>query len=534
MTFKDFVNKRNSIPICENRDLNKLEDMFNDIRTAIRKHTNNAKIVFLSGLDKTYVDGYPMLTKFVIISGTNNLKLVGLNILRDERYDHIYSIDFFNSYDVLYPLSSRRTRASLSVYTLGESISYFLPIVCGAINADTTILDNIDVQSERGNVKESKSFKFSIGSLIYSIVENLPNESINKSFMTIANRQFNNAREYGKAKAAEKADAYSHRNDSPEAMEKYKKLLDEVKEVWDAIHGGANTIPELKAAIHRNTSVVVELDEIMRKQQKQLETEHDDPEFVFKKMRQYVKMVIKGINPSVILCGAPGVGKTYNVKQLLKASGYREGTNLCTITGRCSPRALYMAMYQYRAKGDILLIDDADSLVGPRAPEDCINILKGALDSTSDDEGRLVMYGVAGKLLDDDGDPIPKKMHYNGSIIIITNYNAGALDTALRGRSFIMDINFTTEDLLKIVKRLMPAIDPEHLSSRAKIKAYDYLKEMADNDMDMEISIRTFAICAKLFETCFDDPDFTEDETRKMIDEQMKLQASRRNRNSKY
>ena len=81
-----------------------------------------------------------------------------------------------------------------------------------------------------------------------------------------------------------------------------------------------------------------------------------------------------------------------------------------------------------------------------------------------DDEGRLVMYGVTGKLRDDDGDLIPKKMYYNGSIIIITNYNVGALDTALRGRSFVMDINFTTDDLLKIVKKIMPAIDPEHLS----------------------------------------------------------------------
>ena len=50
----------------------------------------------------------------------------------------------------------------------------------------------------------------------------------------------------------------------------------------------------------------------------------------------------------------------------------------------------------------------------------------------------------------------------------------------------------------------------------------------------MEISIRTFAICAKLFETCFDDPDFDEEETRKMIADQMELQARRSSRNAKY
>ena len=74
-------------------------------------------------------------------------------------------------------------------------------------------------------------------------------------------------------------------------------------------------------------------------------------------MRKYVNMVIKGINPSVILCGAPGTGKTYNVKQQLKAAGYREGVNMYTIKGRCSARQLYMALYQYRAKGNIVVID---------------------------------------------------------------------------------------------------------------------------------------------------------------------------------
>ena len=94
----------------------------------------------------------------------------------------------------------------------------------------------------------------------------------------------------------------------------------------------------------------------------------------------YGKMV--SLRPSVVLCGAPGVGKTYNVKKQLKAAGYNEGHNLCTIKGKCTPRVLYMTLMDYKDKNDIVLIDDADGLVGPGAPEDCINILKAALDST--------------------------------------------------------------------------------------------------------------------------------------------------------
>lgn len=531
ISYKDFVNKRNEI-IREGFKDTDMDKVFKLIRDSINKHTK-IHVVALHGTENTKVDNEYMITKYYLINDNTNVKMFGLNFLRSSKSNDVYSIDFFNNYDILF--TEKPVKTSLSIYTLGSSIVYFLPVIWTIINADNVDITTSDIKKlgKEIYVKECKSFEFSIGALIYSFVTNLSESLIKESFM-IENKEITNAREFGQKKDREKIAAYRSRKDSPEALAKYKKLLDELKEVWDAIRGGANSLPELKAAIKRNVSVIAEIDDIMKKQQKAIEEEHEDPEFVFKKMRKYVKMVIKGINPSVILCGAPGVGKTYNVMQELKAAGYKEGTNLYTITGRCSPRQLYLAMYQYRSKGDIIVIDDADALVGPKAPEDCINILKGALDSNGGDEGRLVMYGVAGRLLDDDGDIVPKKMHYNGSIIIITNYNMGALDTALRGRSFVLDINFNTEDLLKIVKRIMPAIDPEHLSSRSKIMAYDYLKEMAKSNMDMEISIRTFAICAKIYETCLDDPDFTEDEVNKMIADQMKNQASRASRNAKY
>ena len=73
----------------------------------------------------------------------------------------------------------------------------------------------------------------------------------------------------------------------------------------------------------------------------------------------------------------------------------------------------------------------------------------------------------------------------------------------------------------------MPAIDPEHLSPKSKIKAYDYLVELSNADADMEVSIRTFGICAKIFETANGDPDFTDEDAESMVTEQMKLQADR-------
>jgi hypothetical protein len=79
----------------------------------------------------------------------------------------------------------------------------------------------------------------------------------------------------------------------------------------------------------------------------------------------------------------------------------------------------------------------------------------------------------------------------------------------------------------------MPGIDAEHLSSKSKIKAYDYLVELSNADAEMEISMRTFGICAKIFESAIDDDDFDDDDCRSMIKEQMRLQA-RREKKKKY
>lgn len=369
-----------------------------------------------------------------------------------------------------------------------------------------------------------------------------------------------NSRTFLKKLIDVKSVIYKVRHNSANELNTYKMLLDEYKIVSKLVlQGSAYTLVELLDAVkkydadnnttHTHLIKTIE-DEITEDNKakaianskptvsnKSNEEDLDNPELAFKKMAKYVNMVIKGINPSVIICGAPGVGKTYNVMKQLMIHGYKEGVNLYTIRGRCTARKLYSTMYEYRKKGDILVIDDADMLVGPHASEDCINILKSALDSTTfDPEGRSVMYGIGGRLLDDEGNQIPKKMYYNGSMIIITNYNAGSLDGALKGRSFIQDLKFTTEQLLEIVKKIMPAIDPEHISSRSKIKAYDYLTKIARDGDDMEISIRTFAMCAKLFETSLNDPDFDDQMIYKMISDQMRLQSRKitNRKNMKY
>ena len=544
-TFLNFLENRKTV-IFENFNSKKIDKALELVDNVLKKHIDGliplvgfSKIV--QGQNTYYAKQYMVVPK----NSPENSSMFQINFMQSGKITDVYSIDFFKDMDILW---QGKGKSDLTIYTMGSSIVYFLPIIWTVVSSKKyKLTEKQAIKIGRGKYEgKANESKYYVGALQYNIYENLSDDVIFDTWkLSLTESIFNNqqtineveeeVKKFKQKKLDDLRDAQAHKNDSPDAKNIWKKAVADIKDIDAAIRGGANTLGELKLAIKHNISVAAEIDGISKEIAKKMEEEHEDPDIVFKKMQKYVKMVIKGINPSVILCGAPGVGKTYNVKQQLKAAGYHEGHNLCTIKGKCTPRVLYMTLMDYKSKGDIVLIDDADGLVGPGAPEDCINILKAALDSTSDDEGRLINYGVSGKLVDDEGTPIPKKFYYNGGIIVITNYQAGSLDTALRGRSFIQDIHFSVKDMLERIKTVMPDIDSEHLSSKSKIKAYDYLTELANDDAEMEISIRTFCICAKIFETASGDPDFDEEDVKSMIREQMKLQSQKiRGRKGKY
>ena len=126
--------------------------------------------------------------------------------------------------------------------------------------------------------------------------------------------------------------------------------------------------------------------------------------------------------------------------------------------------------------------------------------LAAALDSTADDEGRLVSYKVSGELKDDEGVPVPKS-HYNKcGMIVITNYSVGQIDTALRNRAFTQSLDFSTKDLLEIIREIMPNIESNRLSMTSKAKAMNYLEKLVEEGKPIEVSCRSFITCARIYE----------------------------------
>ena len=157
---------------------------------------------------------------------------------------------------------------------------------------------------------------------------------------------------------------------------------------------------------------------------------------LWKETQQSIELLTEGSNQALILTNVPDVSIADRIKQHLKATGYQEGSNLWILNGDCPPKELYFSLYYYGRKGDVIIIDEADELVGQTAPREAIRILKEALNATSD---HRVSYDVDGLLLDSHGDPIPKGFYYQGGLILITYGNASELDTALRRRSKVID-----------------------------------------------------------------------------------------------
>lgn len=504
--------------------------------TLFKKEITKGFVGYL-GIYDLKVDGNDCQSSvyYVMDKSNTNVAAFAINFLQSGESMVPYSVAIFGKDNAEKFLWSRDTNASfkanLEIKMMGASIVYYIPVIANVINSGKFDISSEEAVKLGRKVYDAKnecvSWDMYFGAQKYHIYEGISEDKVIEKF------HLNLGHKYKKV-----GDAYQWVNETEledRKKEVYAKmkantdpdvgkaLYKEYRQILNAIKGGATSIDDLECSVKKNVSVSSSIPGAAEAQKK-IETAKSDPKTAFKEMQMYVKMVIKGIQPAVILCGAPGVGKTYRIMQQLKAAGYTmTGDNV--IKGKCSPRQLYLTLYNNKSKGDIVVIDDADSLVGPRAPEDSINILKAALDSTADDEGRLVSYRVSGELKDDEGVPVPKS-HYNKcGVIVITNYNVGQIDTALRNRAFTQSLDFSVKDLLGIVRDLMPKIEPEHLSMSSKAKAMNFLEKLVENKEPIEVSIRSFITCSRIYENAENDEEL--ELCEKMIREQMKNQSLR-------
>ena len=224
-------------------------------------------------------------------------------------------------------------------------------------------------------------------------------------------------------------------------------------------------------------------------------------------VEKLVKMVASGVQPSAIVTGAGGLGKTFTVVKTLEAAGFKDASVLddsfevgmrvnsakqfVTVKGYSTAKGLYRTLFENNKS--VIVFDDCDAVLKDPV---ALNILKGALDSY----GKRVISWNA-DMRDED---LPRSFSFEGKVIFISNMDQNSIDQAIRTRSMMIDLSMTTEqkiDRMAFIatrEEFMPEFEMAH-----KIDAIELIKDLKDSTKD--VSLRTLISVTKIRSSGDDD-----------------------------
>jgi len=207
------------------------------------------------------------------------------------------------------------------------------------------------------------------------------------------------------------------------------------------------------------------------------------PKVLFNDMTNLVDMVASGVNPSLVISGAPGLGKTFLTIKQLREQGLKEGVDFIHVKGRATAAGMFITLYENSDK--LIIFDDCDSVFKDK---DAVNLLKGALDSY---DKRTISWLAAKPLKDADGENLPRFFDFKGKIIFITNVSASNIDSAIKSRSFIIDIDLNSDQMLTRMKDLLPEIEPGVDSLKLKREALNALRSLNKKYDNVQLNFRS-------------------------------------------
>ena len=219
----------------------------------------------------------------------------------------------------------------------------------------------------------------------------------------------------------------------------------------------------------------------------------------FSFVEKLVTMVATGVQPSAVITGEGGLGKTYTVTKTLKAHGLQDISDLADfqvgtvlnarkcfvfVKGYSTAKGLYRTLFENQ-KGTIVF-DDCDAVLKDPV---ALMLLKGALDSYGK---RVISWNADMK--DDD---LPRSFEFSGRVIFISNMAQDKIDQAIRSRSMMIDLSMTLNQ--KIDRMAHIAMSDEFLpeyDKAVKTDALNLIREIKDECK--EISLRTLISVAKI------------------------------------
>jgi len=211
-----------------------------------------------------------------------------------------------------------------------------------------------------------------------------------------------------------------------------------------------------------------------------------------------VTMLANGAQPSVVVTGPGGLGKSYTVMKSLTENGFKDisildsefevgqriGKKFIVIKGYSTPKGLYRTLFEN--KDGVIVFDDCDSVLKDPVS---LNLLKGALDSYS---RRIISWRA--DIKDED---LPTSFEFKGRIVFISNLSSTQIDQAIITRSMAVDLSMTTQQKIDRMRYIldsgefMPEANKQH-----KVDALNLIENLKDSVK--ELSLRTLIQVTKI------------------------------------
>jgi hypothetical protein len=249
-------------------------------------------------------------------------------------------------------------------------------------------------------------------------------------------------------------------------------------------------------------STVLEFDtDAIRRREREVARESDEQILTrlqerFDILTDMTKAVKAGDIRAMIVSGPPGVGKSHNVEAVLQKEDLfnklaERKPKYEIVKGAMSAIGLYGKLFEYSARGNVVVFDDCDSIL---LEDLSLNILKGALDSS---RRRFISWNTDSRILRSEG--IPNRFEFCGSAIFITNIKFEHIKSkklrdhldALESRCHYIDLQMDTnrEKILRIRQIVRSGMldDRDNLSDIAKDEVVEFIAANADRLRELSL-----------------------------------------------